>query len=637
MDFGARHPVRTPTQRQKPRRSELQSFPAAINGWISNQNLAAPDPTTQGASVLENIFPTATGGIVRRGSELYATLGSGNSDVTALFSYANGNNRKLFGAIDSTIYDITVVTSPVNYILGTEEDDDLITDMGDYIGQLSTEGLEQVEGLIGGDWVDTQFATTGGTFLIIVNGTDPEYLYDGSKWFPIDQYGIFTLDFDAEVTEFLPGEIVTGGTSGATGTIVYVDSAGTTGRLYLSDAVGTFQDNEALTSASGAATANGVATAYYTGIDGVDTNHLDHVWVYKNRLFYVEKDSMNAWYLPVDQVGGDAEVFPLGGVFTLGGRLLFGATWSLDSSGSGGLSEQCIFVSDQGEVAVYQGSDPSEATDWNKVGTYRIGKPLGRNAWVRAGGDIIISTDIGKIPLSQAIQRDFAALSPAAVSFPIETAWNDAVALRRSKQWQAIVWPESQMVVVALPTVNEQPPEMFVANARTGAWAKFTNWNGTCLEVFNGRLFFGSTDGKVIEANVTGLDQGQTYTCAYVPLFIDFGTPASHKIARLGRFVTRGPRDINPQISMMEDYIVDLPPPPAATPIEAGSEWSVGLWGQAVWGMAQSLRVQQAWASVAGYFYAGAPGFQVTSGSVIPLDTEIIRGEVSYEVADIIT
>ena len=615
----------------------LMAFPAAVAGWVSNQNIAAPQPGPQGAAVLDNIFPTATGGILRRGSSIYATLGAGVLPVTALFSYNNGNNRKLFAANEETVYDITIITSPINYTLSTEGGDDIVTDTGDYLGQLSTGGLEVIENATGGNWIDTQFATTGGTFLIIVNGADEMFLYDGSLWFPIDEFGIYTLDFDAEVSAFESGETVTGGTSGATGYIAHVDSNGSTGRLYLADAVGIFQDNETLTSASGEATANGVATAYYTGIDGVDTEDLDYVWVYKNRLFFVEKDSMNAWYLPIDQVGGTAEVFPLGGVFTLGGKLLFGASWSLDSSGEGGLSEQCVFISDQGEVAVYQGLSPEDA-NWTKVGTYRIGKPLGRNAWFRAGGDMVIATDIGDIPLSQAIQRDYAALAPAAVSFPIETAWNDAVALRRASEWHQIIWPENQMVLVALPTINQQPAEMFVANARTGAWAKFTNWDGTCLEVFNGRLFFGSTGGKVIEANVTGLDQDQTYTGVYVPLFTDFGTPAARKIARIARSVTRGPQEsVNPQLSASEDYIVNLPPPPSASSIQSGSQWGGGIWGQAVWGEQQSLKIHQSWTSVSGYFYAGAPAWQLTSGSLVPLDEEVVRLEVTYETAAEIT
>ena len=66
--------MRRPAARVKPRLAKLQSFPAPIGGWIKNVNLATPDarlPSGQrvnGASVLENWFPTATGIRMRGGS-----------------------------------------------------------------------------------------------------------------------------------------------------------------------------------------------------------------------------------------------------------------------------------------------------------------------------------------------------------------------------------------------------------------------------------------------------------------------------------------------------------------------------------------------------------------------------------------
>lgn len=611
-------------------------FPAADAGWISNQNLANPASPPQGAALLENIFPTATGGITRRGTEVYTRLGDGTLPVTALFSYVNGNNRRLFGSTAIAVYDITVATNPMNFLLSTENGDHIVTDGGDNIGARSAAPPQMIGGMSGGYWIDTQFATTGGVYLVIVNGTDPQYIFDGNQWYPIDSYGIYTLQFDNEISSFLAGETVTGAISGATGNIVHVDSSGSSGTLYLSESNGAFQDGEAVTSASGQATADGTATAYYIGIENVDTDSLDYVWVYNNRLFYVEKDSMNAWYLPVDQVGGEAKVFPLGGEFTEGGKLLFGASWSLDTSGSGGLSQQCVFVSDRGQIVVYQGLSPDD-DGWKKVGAYKIGKPLGKKGWFRAGGDLIIATDIGDIPLAQAIQRDYAALSPAAVSFPIETEWNNAVATRSSAEWHQEIWPERQMVVIALPTVNDQSPEMLVANARTGAWTRFTNWNGTCLEVFNGRLFFGSEEGKVIEAYVSGLDQGKPFTCTYIPLFSDLGNGAARKVATIARAVTRGPFDVFPQLSIMTDYVVSLPSPPSAAPIPPGSRWGVGIWGEAIWEAPKAAKVQQNWSSVSGYGYAMTPCFQLTSGAITPLDTEIIRLELLTETADIVT
>ncbi len=71
------------------------------------------------------------------------------------------------------------------------------------------------------------------------------------------------IAFDAGTTEFLIGETLTGGTSGATATIQRVAilsgvwDGSATGILTLSGITGTFQDNETITSASGSATSNG--------------------------------------------------------------------------------------------------------------------------------------------------------------------------------------------------------------------------------------------------------------------------------------------------------------------------------------------------------------------------------------------
>jgi hypothetical protein len=61
---------------------------------------------------------------------------------------------------------------------------------------------------------------------------------------------------------------------------------------------------------------------------------LTQVWKYRNRLFFIQGGTMNAWYLPVYAVGGALEQIPLSGAFTLGGSLLFGCAWSV-SAGDG--------------------------------------------------------------------------------------------------------------------------------------------------------------------------------------------------------------------------------------------------------------------------------------------------------------
>lgn len=559
-----------PQPRRKPRTSEMFAFTAARDGWIANQALAQPNAKKPdgsplwGASVLDNMYPSADGPVLMRGSATYATLGAGGSPVRSLFAYNVGTVDRMFASTDDAIYDITTVLSPINMLIGAGGDDVIGTEDDDILGVSSTDGMDVVTGQTGGNWISVQFATAGGTYLRLVNGEDSPLVYDG-------------IDF--------------------------VDSP----LLVFTDAP-----------------------------EPTDPANLSYVWAYKQRLFFIMKDTLDAYYLPVDTIGGDLTRLPLGGVFQRGGSLLFGASWSLDAGHQGGLSEQCIFVTTEGEVAVFQGANPSSASDWQKVGVYQIGRPRGNKAWVRDGGDIIVATSIGYVRLSEAIRRELAALGPTAVSYPIETAWNNAVETR-SDPWACEIWASKQMAIVAIPTPTGAVPEWFIANVRTGAWARRLNWDALCVLVFRERLFYGTPQGTVVEANITGLDQGSAYTGTCVPLFHDLGTPASFKITELVRAVGITPVPAGVNVSMQVDYVVDLPPAPTALPVPTGAQWGNATWGAFNWGDTATARPQQRWETRPGAGYAFAPAVQVTSGSVVPLDYQLVRLEITYQTAEIIT
>jgi hypothetical protein len=630
--------MRIPAAAYKPKPTIVTptTFPMATGGWMANTNLAAPPESPPGAVILENIMPTATGGMVRRGSNLYATAEDETIPIDSVFSYVTGAVKKLFMANAHKIYDVTVVAQAENINLVDDLGNAIVDDLGNQLGQNSLTGLDVVTGLTAGDWIDVQFQTTGGIFLVIVNGDDEMRIYDGTAWYPIGLKPIVQVNFDTQTTNFTIGATIVGGTSGATGTLIRQTDAGATGTLWIQLTSGTYVDNETITGGGGSALVNGAQTTFYAALTGIDSRNLSYVWSYKQRLWFIEKGTMNVWYLPVDQITGALTKLPMGGVFDLGGTLMFGQSWSLGYGSSGGLSDQNVFITDEGQAAIFQGSNPADPTDWKLVGVYRLGKPQGPNAWIRAGGDLIIATSVGFVPLSEAVQRDIAALSPSAVSYPIETAWNDAVEKRSGAFWNCITWPERQMVCVALPTVNSTtPPSMYITNARTGAWANFTGWSATCMEVFQGRLFFGSQAGKLVEAYVTGADQGTPYTATYVPLFTDLGSPMSLKIPHNARLRCRGPYNVDVQISVQSDYILNIPTVPSASQVLAGSQWGVGLWGQAIWGAGTTLKIQQTWQSVGGTGYALTPCAQITSGAIIPLDTELIDLQMTFDVGDI--
>src|SRR5690625_3900556 len=123
-------------------------------------------------------------------------------------------------------------------------------------------------------------------------------------------------------------------------------------------------------------------------ITGVDTSDLIDGTVFKNRLFLVEKQSMSLWYLPVTSVSGAASDIPMGQIFRRGGYIVTAQPWTIDAGE--GADDLLAVLSSNGEVAVFSGTDPTDASKWQLVGLFYIGRPIGQRPCVKFGGDLLI-------------------------------------------------------------------------------------------------------------------------------------------------------------------------------------------------------------------------------------------------------
>jgi len=514
--------------------SRTERFQAPFRGWIRNEALSQPKPG--GAEVLTNWFPTPEGCRMRRGSSKHASMGD---EATYLTVYRSGSIEKLFGATPTDIYDVSSPADP------------------------DTPPSAAVSGKTSGYWSSVQFATTGGDFLVMVNGADDMEQFDGSSWLTVN------------------------------------------------------------------------ATSSPRAITGVDTADISHVWKFKNYLFMVKSGTMDAYYLPVGTVAGAATLFTLGGVFHLGGELLYGATWSIDSGD--GIDDYCVFITTEGEVAVYQGTNPATAADFALVGVYRIGRPLGKNAWFKAGGDIAILTDDGIVPMSSVMKLDRSGLKKVAITYPIEEAWRQIVNERDTgvRPFTCVLWQSETMLVIGIPASGGQEKVTFVANARTGAWAPYVGWDIRCLAIFDDKLFFGTRDGSVVRGEITGADRGAPYTATVVPKFVSFGSPAE-KSALAARVIARANNAFTPQLFANADYEVDIPIGLDADPDGDGNLWDVGIWNQSTWGgSAMAKRRQSEWQTVLASGQALAPGLSITSGRTAAPDVELIELDLQFEVGEV--
>jgi hypothetical protein len=372
-------------------------------------------------------------------------------------------------------------------------------------------------------------------------------------------------------------------------------------------------------------------------ITGVTTSTLSHVWVYKNRLFFVQSGTMKSWYLAVDSISGAAADHTLAGVFQRGGSLLFGATWSVDAGD--GVDDKCVFVSTQGEIAIYEGSDPGDPNDWALVGRYDLGgRPLGKNAWMRAGGDLLIATTDGAVPLSAALNKDPAALSLAAVSRNIQPDWRREAVARQSVPWSVQKWDEENLAVIGLPVIDSTTEAYaFIVNTETGAWARFTGWDVRSLAVHDDNLYFGTSTGKVMQGNTTGSDDGTAYTCSLALPFDHFGQPGQFKTLKQARATFRASSQFLPQLSSSVNYALSFPAPPSSVMNYAEDTWDVGLWDTALWDASSSEQVTSTrWVSMVGAGFVHAIQLQSTFGLTPSPDAELSAIDVQYETGSVV-
>ena len=335
------------------------------------------------------------------------------------------------------------------------------------------------------------------------------------------------------------------------------------------------------------------------GFPGNSLEELIHVNIHKRRLWFVRKDTSEAWYLAVDAVGGALTKFDVGGVFSEGGFLMAMATWTLDAGT--GIDDHAVFISNKGQVAIYTGTDPGSASTWALVGVFNIGSPIGRRCFTKASGDVLIITQDGLMPLAAAMQN--ARISQdVAVSDKIRTALNDAVASYKNNfGWQVILYPNANVLLVNIPLTGFVF-DQYVMNTITGAWCRFCGWNASCWELFNDELYFGGVE-TVVKAWTGNSDNGNNVVADILPAQSYFGS-YNQKIFTMARPVFSA----NGSPAVVMDMNVDfenLEPVGSATlPAASGFEWDVDKWGEGVWGGA--FESYKEWHGVSGIGFAGA-------------------------------
>lgn len=484
---------------RNPRRVQqamTKSLPAPVGG-LNDRDALAVMPEAD-AVILDNFWPKPSKVVLRKGSTSWST-GLGNQ-VESLMGYKpQMGTSALFAAAGSSFYNVSASGAV---------------------------GAAVVTGLTNSRWQHVNMATTGGSFLMAVNGSDKLRGWNGTAW--------------------------------------WTDGDGT------------------------------------HDITGIDTATCIGIGIFKRRLWLIEDASASAWYLPVDSIAGAASELDLGSIFTRGGKLQAMADWSIDAGI--GVDDYAAFISDQGEVAVYKGSDPSSATTWALVGVFWVGSPIGRRCVAQLGGDVLLISKDGLLPLSKALMSSRVNTS-LALTDKIQNVISEATTLYGTTfGWQAIQFPGENMVILNVPVISGGQHQ-YAMNTISGAWARFKGWPANCFELFGDELYFGG-NGTVYKAWSGRSDAGSNINGEALQAFSYFGNRTTLKEWTMARPVLAINNTTGFVFGLNVDFDKTAPSGVPTFSATAAGLWDDALWDSGVWG--GDPQIQKAWQSVNGYGYCAA-------------------------------
>lgn len=345
--------------------------------------------------------------------------------------------------------------------------------------------------------------------------------------------------------------------------------------------------------ADGVRTYDGTTWATQT-ITGATAANLVDVTSHKSRLWFTENNSTSAWYLASGAISGAASEFDLGPVFRLGGVLAFIVPVSFNAGA--GFDDGLCFVSTEGEVALYVGTDPASANTWALAGVFRIGRPVRQRGYTRLNGDAVVITSDGIVSLLTSMRLDPGG-NKTSISYQIDPVLAQQIADQRSTfGWSMQVYPRLPALIINAPqsgTVFYQ----WVMNTTTNKWCRFKAQNAYCWGLLGETLYFGGATA------VYHADSGTSDNSAAIAGSIKWAFQ-SLRANRLKRITMIRPHIVSngsPAVAQSVDVDFQDNAPtdvPVGAALAATAVWDTAVWDTDVWGGSSNIIRQ--WSLVGG-------------------------------------
>lgn len=585
------------SSRQTRQQSAIIKSVMAPTGGVNARDALANMPATD-AIVMDNWFPTPSYVQVRNGSQTWATGLGGNVETVMAFNGLTA--RKLFAAANNQIFDATTQGAV---------------------------GAAVVMALSNSRFQAQMFNAGGGNTLIAVNGADAPRRYDGTTQGGVELLtgltggatytnGTYTnvpltggAGAGAQATIIVAGAVVTTVTITAPGSGYVVGNVLSATAASLGGTGSGFTDTVQTVGGWSTTTISGTNTLTGAALNPIN---LITVTVFQQRVWYIENNTMNVWYGAVSAYQGVLTLLPLGQIFRMGGYLMQMATWTIDNVD--GINDYAAFITSEGEVAVYQGYDPSSIATWSLVGTFRIGRPIGRRCICKFASDVLVICTDGLAPLSKALLTDRTQPDALLTNKIINAINSDAAAYGGNFGWQCIEHPLGNKLILNVPEVTDATSHQWVMNtvSTSNAWCRFKNWNAFSWEVQQDSLYFGGA-GTVYLADVGTSDSGTPITVDCKPAFSYFGYQQEKRFLMARPIFTASSPVATPTVLLNIDFQDIVTSAPLFNTGQR-APWNTSPWNTTPWGGIQIIYQIKNWNGVTGigYVASGRLTFQIT-------------------------
>jgi hypothetical protein len=316
------------------------------------------------------------------------------------------------------------------------------------------------------------------------------------------------------------------------------------------------------------------------------------VMVFKQRIWVILEDQDDAWYLPIAAIAGELTKFVFGAKLPHGGDLMGLWNWTVD--GGDGVDDMLIAVSRGGDIAVYQGADPS-LDDFGALGEWFIGgTPASRRLVASYGSEMYVLSTFGITSLRDLLQgadpADLRTSPSSKINLTLRSHIQNDVT---DNEWSLNIHPADGFMQIVTPDPGTDDYIQYNQNLSTKAWGFWEGVPMICADTWKGEYYFGAASGVVYQYSGAldgALLDGTTGENIGYRILTSFQAPSNHgtfKRAGFVRTITLGGTVPSFNAEIVYDYAENaIIAQSTLVPLTSSALWDAAVWDVDTWGLA---------------------------------------------------